>query len=149
MRTQDTEGAQPSCRPYVQNVPGANGEQRLPGRDHTVIFVPSNLVNVKPSKGSLNVLRWSRRMLIATASPSSRDCNASDRQCTAAISRPKATLLATLFSSPPTVISPASEPVCGTNDWPSSDATIGLGITKLSSKKAFSAVTPAPATEPC
>src|SRR5260370_25573249 len=110
MRTQDTEGAQPSCRPYVQNVPGANGEQRLPGRDHTVI-VPSNLVNVKPSKGSLNVLRWSRRMLIATASPSRRDCHASDRQCTAAISRPKATLLASLLSSPPTVIGPASKRV--------------------------------------
>src|SRR5258708_2135224 len=122
---------------------------RTLGRDHTVIFVPSNLLNVKPSNGSLKVVRWSRSMLMATASPSSRDWNPSDRQCTAAISRPKATLLATLFSSPPTVISPASEPVYGSNDWPSSAATIGLGITKLSSKKAFSKVTPAPATEPC
>src|SRR5437868_6437662 len=57
------------------------------------------------------VERWSRRIPIATASPSRRACSASERQCTPARSRPRATLLASLLSSPPTVICPASEPV--------------------------------------
>jgi hypothetical protein len=45
--------------PYSHTSRMCRRERRtgLPRRDHTVIFVPSNLVNVKPSKGSLNVLR--------------------------------------------------------------------------------------------
>src|SRR5260370_10719045 len=59
------------------------GEQGSPGRDHTVILavVPSNFVNVKPSKGSLNILLWFRRILMATQSPSNINCHPTDHRC--------------------------------------------------------------------
>src|SRR5919198_3677505 len=75
----------------------------FPPVSQTVTTVPSNFLKVKPSKSSLYFPFWSRRILIAMASPSLSDSIPSVRQCTPAMLRPVATLEASLFSSPSTV----------------------------------------------
>jgi hypothetical protein len=63
-----------SCR-----VPGR--QVRRPGLTRLVtIFSPSNWVSVKPSKASRRVKRSSASGLMAMASPSATDANASVRQ---------------------------------------------------------------------
>jgi hypothetical protein len=52
-------------------------------------------------------------MMVATCSPSRRRRVLSESQCTPSMRRPGATLVASFFSSPPTVISVASPPVYG------------------------------------
>jgi hypothetical protein len=63
------------------------------------------------------------------------------RKWTPTVSRPKAMLNASLFSSPPTV---SGSPFQGWSDSPSSVGTTGSGMTKLGLNMALSTRTPAP-----
>src|SRR5439155_24786560 len=79
--------------------------------------------------------------------PSNIACVASERQCRPAMLCAWAILSASLFSSPVSVIWPASGPVQDVRDRPSGAETIGLGKATLSVlKNAFNTVTQAPAT---